>query len=505
MKQIYSHIKLAAVSLLIFSACTQDEMLPQIGENETAVSDVLTIQNVNVANFDTGNSTTRVINDGVTVTFEVGNSLEDVNGDEIGILLIDKDGIGFANEPFKYINENGANKWVSKNSVSYTNKIKKVIAYFPYAQIVKDGKEFVPSSVNELKELKKEEETTEFKDKDLLIAEINDIQSHQLTINFKHAFSLIAFSAEATIKLDDTEEISYLLDLSDVSFSIGDELYTPESMSGKYICLVDEEQLVKNDFRYFYTIDNITYSKTLKDPITLAANQCYTFPCPTSSEGTADIAVGDFYCTTESNKTIILPRNAAGIPTGLTCKGIVFHIIDDFETFKSTNDLNDSNLNGYQEKHGLVVSTKKGNNFGTVAAADIEQAFIYGNAEKYTDTETSNGYKLTQILVGTENLGFIALNNHTEKLNNSTAWYAPSFNELKYLIQGENTQTGSTSGQEYINKQLKKINADELAGTIPSVTFYNGVGDHGLRLMTGGSENGWHGIPSEVFYPICAF
>lgn len=102
MKQIYSHIKLAAVSLLIFSACTQDEMLPQIGENETAVSDVLTIQNVNVANFDTGNSTTRVINDGVTVLFEVGNSLEDVNGDEIGILLIDKDGIGFANEPFKY-------------------------------------------------------------------------------------------------------------------------------------------------------------------------------------------------------------------------------------------------------------------------------------------------------------------------------------------------------------------------------------------------------------------
>ena len=317
---------------------------------------------------------------------------------------------------------------------------------------------------------------------------------------------MIAFSAEATIKLDGTEEISYLLDLSDVSFSIGDELYTPESMSGKYICLVDEEQLVKNDFRYFYTIDNTTYSKTLKDPITLAANQCYTFPCPTSSEGTADIAVGDFYCTTESNKTIILPRNAAGIPTGLTCKGIVFHIIDDFETFKSTNDLNGSNLNGYQEKHGLVISTKKGNNFGTVAAAAIEQAFIDGNVEKYTDTETSNGYKLTQILVGTENLGFIALNNHTEKLNNSTAWYAPSFNELKYLIQGENTQTGSTSGQEYINKQLKKINADELAGTIPSVTFYNdGIGDPGLRLMTGGSENVWHGIPGEAFYPICAF
>ena len=98
MKQIYSHIKLAVVSLLIFSACTQDEMLPQIGENETAVSDVLTIQNVHVANFNTeSNNTTRVINDGVTVFFEVGNSLEDVNGDEIGILLIGEDGIGFDN------------------------------------------------------------------------------------------------------------------------------------------------------------------------------------------------------------------------------------------------------------------------------------------------------------------------------------------------------------------------------------------------------------------------
>ena len=123
MKQIYSHIKLAAVSLLIFSACTQDEMLPQIGENETAVSDVLTIQNVHVANFNTESSnTTRVINDCVTVTLEVGNSFEDVNGDKIGILLIGEDGIGFANEPFKYINENGANKWVSKNSVSYTRR-----------------------------------------------------------------------------------------------------------------------------------------------------------------------------------------------------------------------------------------------------------------------------------------------------------------------------------------------------------------------------------------------
>ena len=79
---------------------------------------------------------------------------------------------------------------------------------------------------------------------------------------------------------------------------------------------------------------------------------------------------------------------------------------------------------------------------------------------------------------------------------------------LKYLIKGEDaaSEEASTSGQERINKSLKKIGADELSGAIPSVTFYNGTVDgHGLCLMEAGTEKDWHGVPGEVFYPICAF
>lgn len=95
MKQVYLHLRLAILSLLVFSACAQDEELAQIGEN-VAASDVLAIRKVDVANFTTGTAT-RVINDAVTVSFEAGNSLEDAKGDEIGILLIGDDEKGFAN------------------------------------------------------------------------------------------------------------------------------------------------------------------------------------------------------------------------------------------------------------------------------------------------------------------------------------------------------------------------------------------------------------------------
>lgn len=36
MKQVYLHLRLAILSLLVFSACAQDEELAQIGENIAA-------------------------------------------------------------------------------------------------------------------------------------------------------------------------------------------------------------------------------------------------------------------------------------------------------------------------------------------------------------------------------------------------------------------------------------------------------------------------------------
>lgn len=58
---------------------------------------------------------------------------------------------------------------------------------------------------------------------------------------------------------------------------------------------------------------------------------------------------------------VIIPGSAAAIPAGLTCKGVVFHILDDddFSSFKTTNGLENVTLRGYKGIHGLVVSLKK--------------------------------------------------------------------------------------------------------------------------------------------------
>ena len=223
------------------------------------------------------------------------------------------------------------------------------------------------------------------------------------------------------------------------------------------------------------------------------------------------MAAGDFYCVSDAtNNVVIIPGSAAAIPAGLTCKGVVFHILDDdFNAFKEMNDLDGEALDGYKNKHGLVVSLKKGQNFGSGDVNAIEAALQAIDSDNYTSMDVSNGYKATQgLLAPSEGVSFTALANHKESIPNATSWYAPSFNELKYLIKGEDaaSEEASTSGQERINKSLKKIGADELSGAIPSVTFYNGTVDgHGLCLMEAGTEKDWHGVPGEVFYPICAF
>ena len=238
----------------------------------------------------------------------------------------------------------------------------------------------------------------------------------------------------------------------------------------------------------------------------------YTFPCTIPSAGGDEetVAAGDFYCVSDAtNNVVIIPGSAAAIPAGLTCKGVVFHILDDdFNAFKEMNDLDGETLDGYKNKHGLVVSLKKGQVFGSGDVNAIEAALQAIDSDNYTSMDVSNGYKATQgLLAPSEGVSFTALANHKESIPNATSWYAPSFNELKYLIKGEDaaSEEASTSGQERINKSLKKIGADELSGAIPSVTFYNGTGDHGLCLMEAGTEKDWHGVPGEVFYPICAF
>lgn len=129
MKQLYLHIKFAALSMLLFSACTQDEIMNQANVEKTVTDELLSIGSVNVNDF-AENTESRVINDSKTVTFEAGTNINDANGDELGVLLIDESGKTYANVAFKYVNENGENKWLNKTNEYYSSKIKKLLLTF---------------------------------------------------------------------------------------------------------------------------------------------------------------------------------------------------------------------------------------------------------------------------------------------------------------------------------------------------------------------------------------
>lgn len=507
MKQLYLHIKLAALSMLLFSACTQDEIMNQANVEKPVTDGLLSIGSVKVDDF-TENTESRVINDSKTVTFEVGIDINDVNGDELGVLLIDDSGEAYANVAFKYVNQNGENKWLNKTNEYYSSKIKKAIAYFPYTEMTD-----LPSTIEELKEIFINKDAG-FKEKDLLVSEAKEFKKATMDINFTHAFSMIAFSAEAIATTSKNTEVTYSLELSDVAFSIGDKLYTPELVNGRYVCIVDVSQLQKDDFRYFYTVDNQSYVKTISgNPIEIESNKSYTFKCPVNQTGTSGIAAGDFYCVSSSNDVLVLPGNAAGVPEGWTCKGIVFHIMDEsgspseWNTFVTNNELTESDIPGYNGKHGLVVSLINGKNYGTPTDNITSWNNCFTDYNDSGNTNLSNGYKMTKLLTdnaSNNGITFTGLNLHKdETIVGTTSWYIPSFNELKYLVRGENSGTQSSEGLESVNSQLSKINGEELSGSIPSITFSS----QGFCLMqSDGQENGWHGIPgSEKVRPICAF
>lgn len=512
MKQLYLHIKLAALSMLLFSACTQDEIMNQENVEKPVTDELLSIGSVNVNDF-VENTESRVINDSETVTFEAGTNINDANGDELGVLLIDESGNAYANVAFKYVNESGENKWLNKTNEYYSSKIKKAIAYFPYTEMTD-----LPSTIEELKAIFINKDAR-FKEKDLLVSEATEFKKATMDINFTHAFSMIAFSAEATATSSNSTEVTYSLELSDVAFSIGDELYTPELVNGRYVCIVDVSQLQKDDFRYFYTVDNQSYVKTInsESPIGIESNKSYTFKCPVNQTGTSGIAAGDFYCVSSSNDVLVLPGNAAGVPEGWTCKGIVFHIMDEsgspseWNTFVTNNELTESDIPGYNGKHGLVVSFINGNKYGTPTNDITSWSNCFTSYNDSGNTDLSNGYRMTKLLTDnaiSNNITFIGLDLHNdETIADATSWYIPSFNELKYLVRGEKSGTPSGEGLEYINGQLSKINGEELSGSIPSVTFINNSDGFGFCLMqSDGQENSWHGIPgSEKIRPIFAF
>lgn len=85
----------------------------------------------------------------------------------------------------------------------------------------------------------------------------------------------------------------------------------------------------------------------------------YNFDCPSSNGVSATtLCVGDYYCVTEDEQVVIIPGSEVILPECVTCKGILFHVMDETEwnDFVTNNNLTETSLPGYAGKHGLVVS-----------------------------------------------------------------------------------------------------------------------------------------------------
>ena len=489
-------ISICLVIMLVAVSCADGIMEPYDGNDEAGL---LSVGSLDVEDF-AGTSATRAVNDGATVTFE--------NGDEMGVLLIDEEGAAFENVLFRY----DGNIWQNTGGTYYSGKIGSAIAYFPY----KDFTGSLPSTVNELRQTVSEltADDAGFRDRDLLVSEV-EVTSPELDIRFQHAWSMIVLSGAKTLQVEGGEVFTYMLALSDVGFAIGDRRYVAEDVGGRYICIVDAETLEPDDFRYFYTVDGTSYVKTVSESKALEPNHSYSFPCITSDSGVGTgIAAGDFYCTSvRTGSAVVIPAMAADLPSGLTCHGILFHVMDDeeFGNFATINDLKAEDYPGY-DGHALVISLTAGLGFGmsNEDAGLVKSALA--EAEVLNTKDVANGYKITQILKGKaaeagSGITFNALNNHTEKApGNVTEWYAPSFHELKYMLRGIDPEAITGEGRVFINSQLNKVCDLQLTGNIPSVTYIDNNGTGFCLIKEDGSEEGWHGIPgSEVYYPIFAF
>lgn len=499
LKYLYGLISLA----VLFSSCNQEEFTNDTIDYDT--KNVIKLGSVQLDDFE-NNTLSRATYEGYATKFEYN--------DKLGLILIDQDGKQLANAPFTY----SAAGWTNDNTTYYSSKIDKIIAYFPYnAQLSQNV--VTLDAVKQTIEIATDQSSLDkFKQTDLLACEIED-PSPELNLQLKHVFSLMEFSATQQLEVEG-ETFNYNIAMSNVSFSIGETMYTPCNLNGGYVCMIkDNSSLQKDDFRYFYTIEGKSNVKTLTTDKTITSGTKYTFPCPAAGMGEPNtLSAGDFYCTSTSDKVVILPSIAATIPEGLTCKGIVFYTMDQatFESYASTNNLTANDYPGYNNNHGLIISLKDG---GPLGSASSFEKFLLKSIEDWNNKESLNGYKITQAMQEAVKDGtitsFTALNNHEEPASSATtSWFAPSFKELSILIRGGDGTTATGEGRAYINQQLQEIGGTTLGeGNIPSITFESQESPTQQNIVwfvTGkdGAEFSYpftNTTPGESFRPICAF
>ncbi|WP_455638685.1 fimbrillin family protein [Parabacteroides sp.] len=473
MKQF--HLYTVSVALLLLSACSSDNDELLGGDNTPSAA--LRIE-VSASDFThAGDANTRAIDKDNTTEFE--------NGDRIGITVFDNDNnVLYNNIPYKY---NGST-WSfdsgngeGKTIIYYDNKVEELtyLAYFPYSADADDI-----TSENDLKAkfspLSDQRSKDAYRASDLLVwSKLNVSPLKELDIVFKHAYSSLSLSPSIKYTIDGDTEKTYVPLVSDVSFTIDKKpLFPYRASDGSYRIVVSPKE---TDARWFYGYSDKMYGGTMSSA-TLSANTRYTLaPVLDIGEyGLDDAQMGDFYCSAENadgtTTGYLIPYDAATLPEGTVCLGIVLKAgrdsdtdwKDDCEYKRKDGKTEMSTVNGY------VLALYDANNGGSCAWGP-DKTKVEHNMMNREQNTGFYGYKNTQAVISfatqesrTLKTDFPAVywaTDHTEGYEssypaptNSSGWFLPSAGQCKYWINNRDVLLSSVrratgdSGYEWTNK-----------------------------------------------------
>ena len=540
---LYSMLLLVAV----FSSCNSDErfasetLQPGSGAIELTVSAGEFLID--------GAHDTRAADNGDATTFD--------NGDCIGLIILKGDGTTLLADNIPYVydgsqwtfdastaNSEGTGKQLCYYDSEETNLT--YIVYYPYSASV-DG----VTNENDLKGkfVPKENQQSEdaYRSSDLMVWTSSSAQPlRKLAAELRHAYASVSLSLSMKCTLTDGNdtEVSYVPSgVSDVSFTIGNDICDPyQASDGSFRCILPVS-FTGGNIRYFCTFEGKTYGGTLT--ITSAtSNTRYVSTQQIKDLGTYGLGnahVGDFYCMNSSNEGYLIPADVAFLDDGIDCLGIVYWVGS--KAMEDDTLLKDKHS---ECTHGLVVGlhefrgkenkgmhwsdswesirnnwiNKEGNPYkGKVDTYEQNKLCGYSNTVAMTDYNEGGGEAYPSNVRTNDGLLVQPCDSINEYAGThitptaSSGWYFPSIYELKYMCWGQGNEQGVV-GRDLLNRQIGKVSSKLDASPFSSSSYWSATEDYGydhgshawvVYFGGGGTDRNYKSNNSSLLRPSLAF
>lgn len=449
---------------------------------------------------------TRAADNGAATTFE--------NGDRVGVIVLEGNTVIGNNLPYKY----DGTKWVFDTDVANTENTGKslfyydsqasnltYIVYYPYSDKADNVTSVEGNDGLKSKFIPQEDQRTEdaYRMSDLMIwkSETGIAPLRTLNATLVHAYNSVSIQPEVHWTLGNGQDFLHPSPtISDVRFVTGDKTivtpyYAEEDGSYRYIL----PSGFTGSVRCFYTFDNKTYNK--KFTVSSESNTRYSsVQNINAGDYSLDKAqLGDFYCRSSDGEGYLIPNDVKTLPEKeeKECVGIVYWL----------GDIKDHNYTLLDSKfsngmHGLVVSLWDMPDPDNTSS--VTMTWTYGDYESVDNWlvnatwagDNSRPKDFSSIQVTAQMQGYantIALkeyNNYVEGTTddgygpesgkrvkpvkgldafetahpsplNSSGWYWPSVEELKYVCWGQGNGQGTT-GKNMLNTQIEKVSGSNV-------------------------------------------